>query len=115
MTLSNELGVVLKRTVGFNSTFQSVCSDRLLEKAASRRRSEHTDRNIELQPTVLFRTTPNSLEIVIAWCYRKPFYIVFPPCKVSNPTQKNISNEILVPNVEKVTDAFVDRRGVPTN
>ena len=28
-----ELGVVLKRTVGFNSTFQSVCSDRLLEKA----------------------------------------------------------------------------------
>ena len=29
---------------------------------------------------------PNSLEIVITWCYRKPFYIVLPPCKVSNPT-----------------------------
>ena len=33
-----------------------------------------------------FQNHPNSLEIVITWCYRKPFYIVFPPCKVSNPT-----------------------------
>ena len=37
----------------------------------SRRRSEHTDQNVELKPTVLFRTIPNSLEIVITWCYRK--------------------------------------------
>ena len=33
-----------------------------------------------------FQNHPNSLEIVTTWCYRKPFYIVFPPCKVSNPT-----------------------------
>ena len=36
---------------------------------------------------VLFRSTPSHLEIVITWCYRKAFYIVFPPCKVSNPTK----------------------------
>ena len=31
----------------------------------SRRRSEHTDRNVELKPTVLFRTTPTHLEIAV--------------------------------------------------
>ena len=51
-----------------------------------RRQSEHTDRNIELKPTVLFRTTPTHLEIIITWCYRKPFHIVLSPCKDSNPT-----------------------------
>ena len=30
---SKWFGMALKRTVGFNSTFRSVCSDRLLEKA----------------------------------------------------------------------------------
>ena len=39
-----------------------------------------------VNPTVLFRTTPTHLEIVITWCYRKLFYILFAPCKVSNPT-----------------------------
>ena len=48
--------------------------------------SEHTDQNVKLKPTVLFRTTPTHLEIVITWCYRKPFHIVVSPCKVSNPT-----------------------------
>ena len=52
----------------------------------SRKRSEHTDQNIKLKPTVLFRTTPTQLEIIITWCYRKPCYIVYSPCKVSNPT-----------------------------
>ena len=54
--------------------------------AFSRRRSEHTDQNVELKPTVIFRTTPTQLEIIITWCYCKPYYIKFPPCKVSNPT-----------------------------
>ena len=40
-----------------------------------------------LKPTVLFRTTPTHLEIVITWCYRKPFHLTYPPCKVSNPNQ----------------------------
>ena len=35
MTISNEVGVVLKRNVGFNSMYRSVCSDRLLEKRKS--------------------------------------------------------------------------------
>ena len=45
--------------------------------AFSRRRSEHTHRNVELKPTVLFRTTPthNSWEIATTWCYRKPVHI----------------------------------------
>ena len=55
-------------------------------KAFSRRSSEHTDRNVELKSTILFRTTPTHLEIIITWCYRKPYYILFPPCKISNPT-----------------------------
>ena len=41
----------------------------------SRRRSEHTDQNVKLKPLVLFRTTPTHLEIIITWCYRKPYYI----------------------------------------
>ena len=57
-------------------TVRSVCSDRLLEKAG-------VETNNSLQ------NHPNSLEIVITWCYRKPFRIVFPPCKVSNPTHLN--------------------------
>ena len=69
MTISNEL----KRTVGFNSTFRSVCSDLLLV-AFSRRRLKHTDWNIELKPTVLFWTTPTPLDIVITWYYHKPFH-----------------------------------------
>ena len=36
----------------------------------SRRRSEHTDRNVELKLTVLFRTTPNS--------FRDSHYMVLP-------------------------------------
>ena len=40
----------------------------------SRRRSEHTDRKVELKPMVLFRTTPTRLKIIITWCFRKPFY-----------------------------------------
>ena len=32
------------------------------------------------------RTTSTHLEI-ITWCYRKLFYILSPPCKVSNPTK----------------------------
>ena len=27
-----------------------------------------------VNPTVLFRTTPTHLDIVITWCYRKPFH-----------------------------------------
>ena len=50
-------------------------------ESCSRRRSEHTDRNVEFKPTVSFQNNPNSFEIVITWCN-----IVFPPCKVSNPT-----------------------------
>ena len=42
--------------------------------AFSRRRSEHTDRPAELKPTVIFRTTPTQLEIIISWCYSKPCY-----------------------------------------
>ena len=52
----------------------------------SRRRSEHTDRKVELKPTVLFRTTPTQLEVFIACCYRKAYFNVLPPCKVSNLT-----------------------------
>ena len=71
----------------------------------SRRRSEHTDRNVELKPTVLLRTIPTHLEIVITWCYRKPFHIVFPPCKVSNPTDRYLllrcsTNLLLVRKIE---------------
>ena len=38
----------------------------------SRRQSEHTDRNVKLKPTVLFRTTPT--HFITSWCYRKPFH-----------------------------------------
>ena len=48
-------------------------------------RSEHTDRNVKLKPTVLFTTLSTHIEIGITWCYRKPFHVVFPPCKASNP------------------------------
>ena len=100
MTVSR---VVLKRTVGFNSTFRSVCSDRTVgfnstfRSVCFDRRSEHTDRNVELKPISMlwstirahwlkrwvetkgsFQNHPNSLEIVITWCYRKPFYICIP-------------------------------------
>ena len=70
MTISNELGWFWKEPLVSTLvfwTFRSVCSDRLLEKAS-------------------FQNHPNSLEIVITWCYRNPFHIIFPPCKVSNPT-----------------------------
>ena len=60
----------------------------------SRKWSEQTEWNVELmKPTVLFRTTPTHLEIIITWCYRKPVYIVFPPFKVSNPTDDPQSNK----------------------
>ena len=52
----------------------------------SRRWLEHTGENIELNPTALFRTIPTHLDIVITWCYCKPFHTIFPQCKVSNPT-----------------------------
>ena len=39
-----------------NSIFMSRVYE--TKKAFSRRRSEHTDRNVKLKPTVLFRTTP---------------------------------------------------------
>ena len=45
-----------------------------------------------LKPTVLFRTTPTHLEIIITWCYLKPFCIVFPPFQVSNPTHLFLSS-----------------------
>ena len=35
-------------------------------------RQEHTDRNVELKQTVLYRTTPTHLEIIITRCYRIP-------------------------------------------
>ena len=34
-----------------------------------------------------FQNQPNLLEIVYTWCYRNPFHIVFPPCKVLNATR----------------------------
>ena len=39
---------------------------------------KHTDRNVELKTKGSFQNHPTH--------YRKPFHIVFPPCKVSNPT-----------------------------
>ena len=34
-----------------------------------------------------FQNHPNSFrDITCTWCYRKPFHIIFPPCKVSNRT-----------------------------
>ena len=78
--------MVLKRTVGFNLTFRSVCSDRLLEKKKinsheigeivyiSRRRSEYTDRNVELKPAVLFRTIPTLIEINTGACSQPRFH-----------------------------------------
>ena len=41
---------------------------------------------IEMNETngFFFKTTPPHLEIIITWCYRRPFHIVFPPFKVSN-------------------------------
>ena len=59
--------MVLKSTVGFNSTFRSVCSDRLRKKALSRSWNQ--------------RFFPEPPQLVR--CYCKPFHIVFPPCKVS--------------------------------
>ena len=47
------------------------------QSPAFSRRSGHTERNVELKPTVLFRTNSTHFEIVITWCYRKFFYIVF--------------------------------------
>ena len=44
--------------------------------------SEHTDRTT-YSWNGSFQNHPNTLEIVITWCYRKPFHIIFPPCKVS--------------------------------
>ena len=83
MIFSKWVVVVLKWTVGFKLMFWSVCSDRFLE-------------NVELwccmlpyvemKPTFGFRTTPTHLEFIMTWCYRKPHYTEFPPCKVSNPT-----------------------------
>ena len=112
MTISK--WVVLKITVGFDLTFRSVCSDRLLERIETngsfqffRRRSEseHTDRNVELKPSVLFRTTPTHLEIVITWCYRKPFHVVFPPRKVSNPTCIILKLSLKYFSLDKTTSA----------
>ena len=42
----------------------------------SRRRSEHTDRNVELNPTVLFRTTAQLIRDSLYMCYCKTFHIV---------------------------------------
>ena len=42
----------------------------------SRRRSEHADRNVELTQTVRLRTT-QLIEIIITWCYRKPFHVIW--------------------------------------
>ena len=46
------------------SLINQVCQSKQKYTAFSRSRSEHTDRNIELEPTVLYRTTPTHLEII---------------------------------------------------
>ena len=51
------------------------CAFTCIIVAFSRRRSEHTDRNVELT-NGSFQNHPNSFEIVITWCYRKPFHTV---------------------------------------
>ncbi len=50
-----------------------------------RRRSKHTDRNVESLTTGSFQNLHNSKKIS-TWCYRKPYFFILPPCKVSNPT-----------------------------
>ena len=51
-------------------------STRCFDQYAQRRRSEHTDRNVELKPMVLFRTSPTHWEIIITWCYCKLSHVI---------------------------------------
>ena len=92
--------MVLKRTAGFNLRFQSVCSDRLLEKA------EHTDRNVELKPAVLFRTAPTHLEMVIMYMV---FMKNFPNQIYIDTSSCNASNRVYIlriPNLISVGELF---------
>ena len=57
--------------------------------------SEHTDRNVELWPPVLFRTNYYSIEN-LTWCHRS-LYLSFSPCKATNIA---ISNNAIISKKE---------------
>ena len=59
-----------------------------------------------------FQNQPNSLHIVITWCYRKPFCIVFPPCTVSNPTCDDAFECLDIPQLgyKMVTSSWVSEQ-----
>ena len=80
MTISNKLGWFWKKPLVSTQTFFFLFLF-FLQKMIRTYWSK-----CRVETNGFFQNHPNSLEIVIKWCYRKPFYIVFPPCKVSNPT-----------------------------
>ena len=83
-------------------------------KDFSRRRSEHTDRNVE-ETNGSFQNYPNSLEIVTTWCYHKPFLyhfhhakfqILYRPINCNNNQAKGTSSS---QSVNVTLDLFIIR------
>ena len=75
--MSVQLSSIINKLFWFNTvvlTMLYCLVHHNVNSAFFRRRSEHTDWNVVLKPMVLFRTTPTHLDIVITWCYRKPFH-----------------------------------------
>ena len=78
--ISKWVGVVLKRTVGFNSTFRSVCSDRLPEKAQKSKLNHSTKWREDKEWSFSFKKNPHSQVVTEtpihvvppAWFHREP-------------------------------------------
>ena len=81
LTITNSVrlcGVVLSEFDLLYGLTEGMGGEIIHSELFSRRRSEHTDRNVELKPIFLFRTTPNSISDY--------HYLVLPQTfKVSNP------------------------------